>query len=462
MKFIEGIIAIPVVLLAVSSCKSAEISMSTNRIFTSQITESWGWMVAHERDVAGIEINDSELQAFLKGVESALKDGPPPFPLDQIFTDTQTLAGIRRKKIVLAETEKNSTQADAFFAGLQIDTNIVRLPDGLCYQVIQPGKGAFPKSQQTVNVHFTGRSIDTTEFIQIGPSDLILVTNHLNRGLFEGIQKINAGGRIKIFVPPALAKEDWEKMGTPPGSAMVFDVELFSIKDTAPQDLTDALTPPAPEPPPAPLSGNFSDAQIIEEWGWNIAQQVRVAKFELSRDETVAFLQGLSAGIQNQPPPQDLEKIQPLVEAFVADRLQRAQLKFKQNQLAQNDAFFAGLKKETNVVFLPDGLAYQILQPGNGPFPKTNQVAKVNYTGHLIGGKIFDATDASLGPLDIDPNGVIAGWREGIQKINRGGKIRLYIPPELGYNDTDTSGIPPYSTLIFDIELLELNDPQPH
>jgi len=120
------------------------------------------------------------------------------------------------------------------------------------------------------------------------------------------------------------------------------------------------------------------------------------------------------------------------------------------------------LKKDTNVVFLPSGLAYQILQPGNGPFPRPDQVAKVNYIGHLLDGKIFDRTDPSLGPLDIDPNGVMAGWREGIQKINRGGKIRLYIPPALGYGDTVTSGIPPWSTLIFEIELLDLADPQPH
>ena len=436
--------------------------MSTNRVFTSQIVESWGWIVAHERDIAGIEISDPELQEFLKGINSAINDAPSPFPLDQIFADVQALAEIRRKKIVLTATAKNSALAADYFSGLLKDTNIVRLADGLCYQVIQPGSGAFPKSQQTVNVHFTGRLIDTTEFVQIGPSDLILVTNHVNQGLFEGLQKINPGGRIQIFVPPALAKDDWEKMGTPPGSAMIFNVELFAIKDTAPQDLADALTPPAPELPPAPLSGKFSDAQIIEEWGWNIAQQIRVTKFELSKDETAAFLKGIAAGIQNQPPPQDLEKIQPLVDAFVTERLQLAELKFKQKQLAQNDAFFAALKKDTNVVFLPSGLAYQILQPGNGPFPRPDQVAKVNYIGHLLDGKIFDRTDPSLGPLDIDPNGVMAGWREGIQKINRGGKIRLYIPPALGYGDTVTSGIPPWSTLIFEIELLDLADPQPH
>ncbi|HEX4342682.1 MAG TPA: FKBP-type peptidyl-prolyl cis-trans isomerase, partial [Verrucomicrobiae bacterium] len=177
--------------------------------------------------------------------------------------------------------------------------------------------------------------------------------------------------------------------------------------------------------------------------------------------ESAAFLKGLSTGVQGLPPPFALENIYPAVEQFVSDRRQKADAEFKQKQLTQNDEFFVALKKKTNVVFLPDGLAYEILQAGTGAFPQTNQIAKVNYTGRLISGRIFDATDPSLGPLDIDPNTVIVGWREGIQKINRGGKIRLYIPPTLGYGDANTSGIPPYSTLVFEVELLSLSDPQP-
>lgn len=84
----------------------------------------------------------------------------------------------------------------------------------------------------------------------------------------------------------------------------------------------------------------------------------------------------------------------------------------------------------------------------------------VDYSGRLINGSVFDQTYNE--PLHIEVGSVIPGWNEGIQKINRGGKLKLYIPPDLGYGNEDHSGvvapIPANSTLIYEIELLDIQD----
>jgi FKBP-type peptidyl-prolyl cis-trans isomerase len=148
----------------------------------------------------------------------------------------------------------------------------------------------------------------------------------------------------------------------------------------------------------------------------------------------------------------------PAVEQFVNDHRKQAQLAFQQQQLADMEKFFAGLKKNPNVVELPSGLRYEILQPGGGTHPRPDQYVKVNYVGRLLDGTVFDRTEPTLGPLDIRMGTVIPGWNEGVQQIGKGGTIKLYIPPSLAYGDVATGGIPPYSTLIFEIELLDIMD----
>ncbi len=86
----------------------------------------------------------------------------------------------------------------------------------------------------------------------------------------------------------------------------------------------------------------------------------------------------------------------------------------------------------------------------------------VNYTGRLLDGTVFDRTDNE--PLHIEVGSVVPGWNEGIQRINRGGRIRLYLPPELGYGEENMSGvissIPGGSAIIYDIELLDIQAPK--
>lgn len=123
----------------------------------------------------------------------------------------------------------------------------------------------------------------------------------------------------------------------------------------------------------------------------------------------------------------------------------------------QNQKFLEENKKKPNVVTLPSGLQYEVLTPGNGPKPKANDTVTVNYKGSLIDGKQFDSSYDRNEPLTLELNNVIPGWTEGLQLMPVGAKYRFYIPYQLGYGERGAGqDIPPYSTLIFDIELLKI------
>jgi FKBP-type peptidyl-prolyl cis-trans isomerase len=137
----------------------------------------------------------------------------------------------------------------------------------------------------------------------------------------------------------------------------------------------------------------------------------------------------------------------------------------KQQRLAESANFFAQLKTNKHVVKTFSGLRYEILRQGTGIYPRPSDVVRVNYTGTLIDGTVFDSSlrprhpGAAPQPVEFELDQVIEGWTEGIQRISKGGKIRLYIPANLAYGDQVEPNIPPGSTLIFEVELLGIRRP---
>lgn len=117
------------------------------------------------------------------------------------------------------------------------------------------------------------------------------------------------------------------------------------------------------------------------------------------------------------------------------------------------EKFLAENAQKEGVKVLPSGLQYKVIKEGNGPKPKADQKVKVNYTGKLVDGTVFDA---SKEPTSFSLNNeVIPGWQEGIQLMSVGSKYEFYIPYQLAYGDRGYPGvIPPFATLIFEIELL--------
>ena len=99
---------------------------------------------------------------------------------------------------------------------------------------------------------------------------------------------------------------------------------------------------------------------------------------------------------------------------------------------------------------------YEVIAKGEGENPNINSTVKVHYTGTFADGNVFDSSVQRGEPIEFPLSQVIAGWTEGLQLMNRGAKYIFYIPYNLAYGDKGYPGaIPPYSTLIFEVELID-------
>jgi len=218
------------------------------------------------------------------------------------------------------------------------------------------------------------------------------------------------------------------------------------------QEIKLNLEPTAPEAPPA-----FTDAQAIEAFGWFLAHQSGLVALGFSQEEIALMGRGMALAVSGQPSPHDFEKIGPTIQALIAKRKEEAFARMREQGLAETAQFMTEVRAKPGVVSMDNGMAYEVVSAGTGPKPRAEQWVKVNYVGKLISGAVFDRSEEGK-PAEFQLNGVIDGWREGMQQINQGSKVVLYIPPQLAYGDNGTPEIPPGSTLIFEVELLEVND----
>jgi len=126
--------------------------------------------------------------------------------------------------------------------------------------------------------------------------------------------------------------------------------------------------------------------------------------------------------------------------------------------IAEGKVFLERNKTQQGVQATPSGLQYLVMTKGTGIRPKATDTVLVNYKGTLLNGKQFDSSYDRNEPLSLPLNGVIAGWTEGVQLMQVGSKYKFFIPYNLAYGERGAgSDIPPYSTLIFEIELLKVN-----
>ena len=131
--------------------------------------------------------------------------------------------------------------------------------------------------------------------------------------------------------------------------------------------------------------------------------------------------------------------------------------KMNAENIEKGKAFLAENAKKEGIITLPSGLQYQVLQEGNGKQPSATDRVKCHYEGTLIDGTLFDSSIKRGQPAVFGVNQVIRGWVEALQLMSEGSKWRLFIPSELGYGAQQAGElIPPHSTLIFEVELIEV------
>jgi len=127
---------------------------------------------------------------------------------------------------------------------------------------------------------------------------------------------------------------------------------------------------------------------------------------------------------------------------------------------AEGEKFLAENAKKPGVTVTASGLQYEVLKAGDGPKPKESDYVKVDYRGTLLDGTEFDSSYKRGKPITFPLKGVIKGWTEGVQLMNVGSKYKFYIPADLAYGEQGAgSTIAPNSTLIFEIELLGIENP---
>lgn len=131
--------------------------------------------------------------------------------------------------------------------------------------------------------------------------------------------------------------------------------------------------------------------------------------------------------------------------------------KIQEQKKAAGAAYLKANKKKDGVKVTKSGLQYKILAPGTGASPKKDDKVRVHYRGTLIDGTEFDSSYKREQPAEFPLGNVIPGWTEGLQLIKTGGKIQLTVPSDLAYGDRGRPPtIPPFSVLIFEVELLEI------
>lgn len=127
------------------------------------------------------------------------------------------------------------------------------------------------------------------------------------------------------------------------------------------------------------------------------------------------------------------------------------------DEIEKNNSFLEENKKREGIIVTESGLQYEVLTMGTGAKPTTEDVVKVHYKGDLIDGQTFDSSYESGEPVSFGVTGVIPGWVEGLQLMPVGSKFKFYIPYTLAYGEAGAGGvIPPYATLVFEVELLEI------
>lgn len=170
-----------------------------------------------------------------------------------------------------------------------------------------------------------------------------------------------------------------------------------------------------------------------------------------------SFLQGVNDAIAgNEQLIGQEEGIRLIKETFAKAAEERI------NTLKEEEtAFFAMIKEKSGVKHHEEGLYYEVLEEGEGTKPTTEDEVTVHYKGTLPDGKVFDDSNQRGEPIDLDLAGVIKGWQLGIPLMSTGAKYRLYVPSALGYGERGAgTDIPPYSPLIFDIELISIKAQQ--
>jgi FKBP-type peptidyl-prolyl cis-trans isomerase len=186
--------------------------------------------------------------------------------------------------------------------------------------------------------------------------------------------------------------------------------------------------------------------------GSDIAQNFKSQGLNLDVD---SFLQAIRDQFEGKPSKYKEEELTAAMEAFEKEMVAKQASKAGDAKAA-GAKFLAENGKRPEVTTTASGLQYEVVKKADGPKPAVTDSVSVHYHGTFTDGKVFDSSVERKEPASFPLQGVIKGWTEGLQLMNVGSKFKFFIPSDLAYGDEGRPGIPPGSTLVFDVELLSI------
>ena len=185
--------------------------------------------------------------------------------------------------------------------------------------------------------------------------------------------------------------------------------------------------------------------------GLGIGQQIKSMNIENFSIED--FAQSISDVMQGKETAFSSREAQVMLQEYFAKK----QKEEAQSHIAEGKAYLDANAKKKGVTVTKSGLQYEVLKEGTGKSPKATDTVRCHYEGRLLDGTVFDSSYKRGEPADFGLNQVITGWTEGVQLMKEGAKFRFTIPYLLAYGEQGAgASIPPFSTLIFDVELIKV------
>lgn len=186
--------------------------------------------------------------------------------------------------------------------------------------------------------------------------------------------------------------------------------------------------------------------------GQQIGQQLKSQGMEVDTKVIGMAIEDVVKGNKLRLTPEEAQKAMMNMREKMMSKMQTES---KEN-LEKGQKFLDENKTKDGVKVTKSGLQYKVVEEGKGKSPKDKDTVKVHYKGTLIDGKEFDSSYSRNQPAEFPVNAVIAGWTEALKMMKTGAKWKLFIPANLAYGEMGRPGIPGNSTLLFDVELLEI------
>jgi FKBP-type peptidyl-prolyl cis-trans isomerase FklB len=200
------------------------------------------------------------------------------------------------------------------------------------------------------------------------------------------------------------------------------------------------------------------DDQLSYAAGADLAMGLKSQRVNVNLDLLVGALKDVLAGNQLAMTPAEVTATLKKFEDQQKEGYEHAKMMMSEKNKKAGQALFAENLKKEGVVTLPSGLQYKILKQGEGRKPTIGDTVVCHYRGSLVDGTEFDSSYKHNQPATLPVKGLIKGWSEALQMMPMGSKWQLFIPPQLAYGERVVAGIPPNATLVFEVELLSIQD----